>query len=194
MLQILFPKISADMFLVSMCPLYISLSSSFPIRGEVAPCWDHLLCRNHNHQWHWYGRGDAADKHKQIQTSRFSEVFGRQSICLLVSMLVFEASLSVANYFPTKSSSCSGKCQSIKGGRRRRLNCLLTQRHLGPLTIWPPFIRIVTNKLTFQFRKHHGWRRRLFGDILGIAPKIVFTQGHFKPNEFDWNKKNIPNF
>ena len=49
------------------------------------------------------GGGDAADKHKQKQTSRFSEVFGRQSLCLLVSLLFFEASLSVANYFPTKS-------------------------------------------------------------------------------------------
>ena len=41
------------------------------------------------------GGGDAADKHKQKQTSRISEVFGRQSFCLLVSMLFFEASLSV---------------------------------------------------------------------------------------------------
>ena len=35
------------------------------------------------------------------------------------------------------------KCQSIKGARWRRLNCLLTQHHLGPLTFDRHFVKIL---------------------------------------------------
>ena len=120
-------------FCKCLASLFISISS-LPISVEIASCCDHLLC---------HITISADTDMREYHTKEWNSQQMVKLLCWLPFILFLETSLSLPNYFLTNSWSSWRQCQSIKGACWRRLNCLLTQHHLGPLTFDRHFIKML---------------------------------------------------